>query len=644
MKSCPNLTMSCFLSALLLGCASFSLRAQARENATQPPFARAGGEQGARAEVALRSLAKSPFPRTGLWGDVAQALSAYWVGENARGDAAVAALGAGAKATVDNQTAGGFHWQAYQLARIVLLFGSKGVFAPGHMSAEAEQTAKDTLWQWLAPRGSRGLVDPSRDWWQWGSENHHIQAWVSFWSALNLLAKDETYAGKTFADGSTVQELKVEFDSYFKRWIRERATHGLFAEANSPTYAKYSVSGFYNLVDFADDAELRRLSREFLDLCWTQWALEQVDGVRGGSRHRSYAGGASIDGSSLGNIAWYHFGVGQAESRHPSVLCTITSAYEPPDFVKDLITRRAELGDYEITSRLPGLLEKPLAEWGNYATDSSNPMFSPKGILPYDPACGQLLRRTYSTPGFVIGATMLPALPMERWAPTSSQNRSDGVTFAGTGAAGIFVQPPPARKGSIYNTQWSVQDRGVLLVQRLPFTNSKGQRVWFAAGLARTERDGWIFVEAPQAYAAVRVVQGGTSWAKDEVADWLEASDYKPGLGEWLVLADESSPIIVEVAPKSAYADAAAFQKEILGNKLAAKGDRVDYQSAHYATTLTLFSDQSKLPEINGTPLDFALKKSFAGPVLEGEGDVVRLKALGRDHTFNFGPSTTASR
>ena len=635
------LPLSC-ISVLLLG--ATVLPAQTPNDKNTSAFVPAPDDQGARAEATLRSLAQSPFPRSGLWRDVAQSLSAYWVGENAKGDAAIAQLASGAKATVANQTAGGFHWQAFQLARIVLLFGHQGVFAPDRMSPTAEQAAKDTLWQWLAPRGARGLVDPARDWWQWGSENHHIQAWVSFWSALNVLARDQAYAARTFADGSTVRELKADFDSYFKRWLRERATHGLFVEANSPTYAKYSLSGLYNLVDFADDAELRRLSREFLDLCWTQWALEQVDGIRGGSRHRSYAGGPSIDGSSLGNLAWYHFGIGDAESRHPSVLCTITSAYQPPDFVKEIITRRAELGDYEITSRLPGLLAQTRTGEANYSTDRANPMFNDRGVSQYDPACGQLLRRTYSTPGFVIGSSLLPALPMDRWASTSSQNRWDGILFADTNAAGLFVQPPKAKKGSIYNTQWSVQDRGVLLVQRLPFTNSKGQRVWFPHGLARTEKDGWIFVDAPHAYAAVRVVQGGASWAPDEAADWMEVGDFKPGLGEWLVLADESSPIVIEVAPRSAYADAAAFQKEILQNALTAQGDRVDYRSAHYDTKLTLFSDQSKLPEINGVPLDFALKKSFAGPVLEGEGDIVRLRAFGRDHVFNFGSSATAAR
>lgn len=629
----------CF-GALLIQTALPLLRA---ESDLPPASARVIDEQEARADATLRGLAKSPYPRSGLWRDVAQALSAYWVGENAKGDAAVESIAIGAKKEVAKQTAG-FHWQAYQLARIVLLFGEKGVRDPGRMSPEAEQVAKETLWQWLAPRGSGSLVDPSRDWWQWGSENHHIQAWISFWSALQVLAKDDTYAGRSFADGLTVRELKVGFDSYFTRWIRHRATHGLFVETNSPTYAKYSLSGLYNLVDFADDAELRRLSREFLDLCWAQWALEQVDGVRGGSRHRSYAGGPSIEGSSLGNLAWYHFGIGDAQSRHPSVLCTITSAYQPPDFVREIITRRTELGDYEVVSRLPGLLAQTRTVEANFTTDRANPMFSDRGVAQYDPDCRLILRRTYSTPAFVIGATQLAPLPMDRWASTSSQNRWDGVTFAGTEAAGLFVQPPKARKGSIYNTQWSVQDRGVLLVQRLPFTNSKGQRVWFPHGLSRTEKDGWIFVEAPHAYAAVRVVQGGTSWVADAATDWMEAEAYKPGLGDWLVLADESSPIVIEVAPRSAYADAAAFQKEILQNPLSNEVARVEYRSTHYDTKLSLYKDQSRLPEINGVPLDFGSTKSFAGSVLEGEGDVVRLKTFGREHVFNFGSARTASR
>ncbi len=206
--------------------------------------------------------------------------------------------------------------------------------------------------------------------------------------------------------------MKLAFDDYFKRWIRNRATRGLFVECGAG-YEKYSLSGFYNLVDFSDDPELRRLARNFLDLCWAQWALEQIDGVRAGSRHRSYPGPVSILEGAADNLAWYHFGIGEANSSQPSVLCTASSSYVPPAIVDEIVRKREQLGCYEITSRQPGLADPAFAGPVNYVNDPQYPFYEKQGIYTLDPLCRSMLRRTYATPEFILGATMLAALPQK---------------------------------------------------------------------------------------------------------------------------------------------------------------------------------------------------------------------------------------
>jgi hypothetical protein len=522
--------------------------------------------------------------------------------------------------------------------RILELFGSRGNYAPHRMGTPAEEAAKQLIWTWLEPRARLVLVDPSKDWWVWGSENHHLQAWFSMWGALNLFANDPEYRGHIFADGSTVPQLKLAFDDYFKRWIHNRATRGLFVECGSPTYLKYSFSGFYNFVDFSDDPDLRRLAKEFLDLCWTQWALEQIDGVRAGSRHRSYPGLPSMQGGACDELAWYHFGIGPAHSKHPSVLCTVTSSYAPPAFVDEIVRNRSQLGTYEITSRQPGLADPSIKGPANYVNDPQYPFYVKQGLYTLDPQCRSILRKTYATPGFILGTTMVAALPQPAWTAISSQNRWDGVIFSGPGSPRIYIQPNPPAKGSIYNAQWSVQSKGVLLAQRLPFSNATTQRIWFSNSLSREVKEDWILAEARDAYAAVKVVDGTWTWQPDLATDWSAPQQFKPGLGAWVAPANAFSPVILEVVPKSAYPDLASFGKAVLCDSVTRSANRVDFTSGFYHTTLTLFTDTKHAPEIDGTAVNFEPPLSFDGGVLQSSfgGHEVKLHVFGQDHTFQF--------
>ena len=142
-----------------------------------------------------------------------------------------------------------------------------------------------------------------------------------------------------------------------------------------------------------------------------------------------------------------------------------------------------------------------------------------------------------------------------------------------------------------------------MILQRLStHEHATGQAVWFDASLTLNEISGWIFAEAPQAYAAVRVLDGGWSWN-----------------GNWAELIDQYSPIIIEVGRKSDYSSYTAFRSEILSNPLVWDGTRLDYTSTGYATTLTLFADESAPPQVDGVPLNFEPKQCYDAPYLQGD-------------------------
>ncbi len=565
----------------------------------------------ARQEQALVLQEADPYPSTGMWRYEDYALAAYWLNtNNASADAGLIACQTNGlyQERVDLDS---FHWHAYLLERIYFLFSAQSDVFPGRMSAAAEEAVLEMLWDWASASCVLGMADPQKVHFSWGSENHHAQAWVSFWGAAQIFQQHSDYMNRTYADGSTPASMAAAFDEYFKAYVREKALKGLAIEVASPTYAKYTLNTWLNLADFADDPELKEGASAMLDIYWADWAMEHLDGVRGGSRHRSYSGRSSIEQSGADSHCWYHFGVGLPRSKHPGSMCAMTALWRPSRAVVGLALDAPGRGSCGYASRRLGLADPaPPAEPPALAGGDYNAVNS---------AGGSLLRTTWSTPDFVMGMSQVEALPADNWWAASSQNRWNGVIFGGHATARIFTQRPyPGNETSVYNAEWGVQHQGAMILQRLTqHDNADGQMIWFDFSLNRQEAGGWIFAEAPQAYAAVRVVDSGWSWLPDSLD--LHRDGGNTNIGEWAVLNDEYSPVILEVARKRDVGGMAAFQAEILNNPLVWDGTRLDYTSQRYAATLTLFADESASPRVDGVPINFEPSKNYDAPYLQGD-------------------------
>jgi len=247
---------------------------------------------------------------------------------------------------------------------------------------------------------------------------------------------------------------------------------------------------------------------------------------------------------------------------------------------------------------------------------------------------GGILRYSYCTPDFILGTLMTEARPDGDWAKISSQNRWQGVIFAATPMPGSFRFPSPSpRRITGLTTWWSVQSRSALITQSLSSPGTGPMRVWFSrCGLEqRTERDGWIFVKAPSAYAAVRVVEGPIRWEEADGKSGAEA-------GDWLVCGTDSSPVIVEVARQRDFKDFDSFKKRVLASPLRYEGKELDYTSLA-GEHLTFFADRREPPKINGrsvtlSPPQASLKSPFISA--EWNGGTVILRKGNRQMTLDF--------
>jgi len=599
--------------------------------ASEDEVARVLKETEARQRQAMKKQFADPFPARGPKRHEDFALAAYWLNKRtAEADEALLTV----QKEYPDKFQKAFHWQAYILARMYFLFSSRSDHFPGRMGQEAEEAILDMLWQWASSECERKQARPENVWQYWESENHHLQRWVSCWSAAHIFKNHPDYRDHTYGDGSSPAKVADTLDEYFKRFAAERATKGLLVETASPSYAKYSLNAWYNLVDFADDPELKRLARMFLDVYWADWAIEQINGVRGGSRHRCYPGSRSTRGSGASQLCWYHFGLGDGPNLHPGAMCAATTFYRPAPVVVELALGWPRRGEYTYASRRPGL--KAEGAEGNQI----------------DPAGGNLLRVSWCTPDFVLGMSEVACRDHQDWTGICSQNRWNGLIFGGHRTARLFTQRPKPGRWSVYNAEWGVQSKGVMILQLLPpgmAKDAKGQSVWFDKSLHLHEKGGWVFARGPRAFAAVRIVTGGSHWEPDTKAQHRgshrrPAKRYPTGLGKWLVLEDKFSPVIIEAARQKDYPTMAAFEAAILANPLTLKEERLAYRSEFYDTTLTLFTDYSRLPEVDGKPLDLAPKKVYDSPYLQADfgGDVVTIRSGDNVLRLDFSPPEAA--
>ena len=296
-------------------------------------------------------------------------------------------------------------------------------------------------------------------------------------------------------------------------------------------------------------------------------------------------------------MAWYYLGIGRAASQHPGVMCMATTRHRLPLVVMDIALDVKGRGVYECRSRRPGLRA------GGASPDAASE--DPESRTVLDPDFGGIVKYSYAAPGFILGTNLLPKLPMGAWSGMSMQNRWQGVIFAGHPDARIFPQCQGLRNGKTYNQQWSVQNKGTLITQKLPdktYSKQAGDmRVWFAASLQRSELQGWVFAEARDAFAAVRPASGGFGW--DDA--------------HWLRCRDSNSPVILEVASREAFASLDTFQKAVLANRLAVRNGVLTYQGLGDAGEFTFDLQSDRLPEVNGKPIELRPSKTFDSPFLQ---------------------------
>lgn len=555
--------------------------------------------------------------------------------------------------------AGQFHWVAPNLFRIYEMFRpggtapNAGCLTPANVAAIRAQA-----WRLVDARANFEATETTttracKTWRILDSENHHLMSNTAIWWACKILI-DGGLGASVCDEGGTVAQYYAAYTNYFREYLIERARRGQFIEIDSHGYGKHTLQNFYNMLDFAEDPIVRMRAGKLLDLYWSIWASNQIDGVNGGSKARCYQ---HVPGHLQGDqdfgypMAWFYANVGQGPGgnsnfKEAPMVVAITSRYRIPRVILDIILDVPGRGIYESRQRAMGLA----------LPGYDNP---PDYRMPTD--FGGILRYTYGTPDFMMGSSLMAPRPESDWTAISSQNRWNGVIFRGHNHARIFPQGKSTEAGHSYNrtlnSHWTTQRKGTMIAQKLVDSRNTGRmRVWFpGAGSNMTttsfpDASGWIFATAPHAYAAVRPAAGTFNWV-DPDPEWeRNAPD-----GSWYQsagAAHDFHPIIIEAVRKSAYPSLEAFKDDIKDNPFSHNPATrfLDYTST-YGDRFEFYGDESGLPLINGVPDDLAPPKTYDTPFVQApwESSVISVAKGNRSLIIDFddlstvGPTTVTA-
>ncbi len=438
---------------------------------------------------------------------------------------------------------------------------------------------------------------------------------------------------------------------YFHRFVQDRAKSGFFLEKASGHYMTYTMGYLFDLHTWCGDAGLKQATGDLLDVVWTEWAIDQLHGVRGGAKTRyRYQPYNTPEGlrDSFSEIGQFFFG-GAGNAQH-NLFSTMLSDYRMPEIVWKLAFDRQQLGAFAYVSRQLG--ESPadyIGEPGWERTVVCNPT-------------SRLVRYSWITPDYIFGTQMdHPGVTHNH---LSVAGRFQGLFFAEPRGATVYVKgienegefSSPATTYPYNNTMTrSVQSEQVAVFQgarrvlrQSPawFPNESHELNGMVVGFAKVqhieEAKGWIFVQNGGGLLAIRVVDGlqapmtsgGNAANKGTVDLPLESEhvDLVETPYTWnksrdkLLFADPWSPVIFEAGRLRDFGSLQAFKDYIFRNRVTLlktvvpgfyrlsyeygtnKRQRIDFNAANL-----------QIPRINGVPVDYAPTFLFDSPFLKSE-------------------------
>jgi hypothetical protein len=551
-------------------------------------------------------------------------------------------------------------------------FGTKSERFPGRLYPETEKALLELLWKKTQYINDIHLAREST-WWMVGSENHDIVAKVSSLISSQIFMNEPDFKERVYSDLGTgggnhywfhrmyardavdgPQGRAKENDGkaytaadhcqawvdYFHEYFTERAKKGFFLEVASPGYMAVTVSYLTDIFDLCRDEKLAAKAEKFLNAVWADWAVDQLNGVRGGAKTRD-SGHKHLNKyfwkDAMYKLGRFYFGGAGDSGTH--FFTQLLSRFELDPIIWHMALDRQGLGEFAYSSRKPGEEEnvwpRSLGAERTMLCDTES----------------RLVRYSWVTPDYILGCQM--DHPGAVHSHLSNASRWQGLIFKGDGGPRVYpAAVSQDEEGEFKETSTfykCLQDKKVMLVQQsrswtqvspdwfpVPSRSVKPAAVCFGGHLDHIEeKDGWIFVEHGEAYLAVKVVMGeyseGWTILEDDASPGLtspvieDSYDWSPDR-KAIFLKDNYAGMIFEASRRVHHETLEAFMADILDNPLVL--DKTVVPGFHIlryrgcgedAPELYFNLSNNEMPMVGGERVDYAPDLLFDSPYLKSE-------------------------
>lgn len=462
----------------------------------------------------------------------------------------------------------------------------------------------------------RSVIDPCA--WSWnnasksvwymtGSENHDAN-----YKSANLLATQLLHqAGPPYGpdallgDGYTVDQHYHAWTAYWKEYFYQRAREGLDCEIAHPSsYGMSTVGSWYQVTDLTDDAQLKTIGEDYLDLYWAHVAcdFEPRTGIRSSfASTRSY----KFSWYQIGTIYWardllYAYDWTDVVTEASLLKVGFFAArYRPPEIVR-AIGRDTNRGPYLAWARRFGRAG-PWDSGVHYFEFDDGPAHN-----------SYLLRGTYYTGDYTM--SWIGHDPVRPYLASVTQSRIMGVACSADIDDRIVLLGSDPNNEYKMPTFYGVNGVGgtnCMVVGREPRATSWGTRIFVSNEALwdnRIENDeGWFFTyNSGGAYCAIRIAQGGYTVVPSYASN-----------GYYLELDDIWAPIVIQMGQAEDYMDMfILFQNDVKNNtSFSYSGGKLSYTSLA-GDTYEFWSNSTNIPHVNAAEIELNPVKTYDYPNL----------------------------
>jgi hypothetical protein len=478
------------------------------------------------------------------------------------------------------------------------------------------------MFNYVFSRSKVAATEAAVEWIISDSENHDVMRKSSYLLATQALQAIDP--DRLLEDSQTVSAHYRAWAAYFKRHFSNRAMQGLQIEVASPIYEKYTLAGYFNIMDLSADPDLRAQAARLITLHWADVAQEfllsrgstgELAGIRGGATTRTYKNDYLTRGTTQSSVpllyayGWHDLRVAAS----PAILIPLSSGYEPPRIVKAIAT------DKKRTDRFPETFEYVSRRLGMGESISGG------YTVRFDPdrSIGEsnIRRQSYVTPDYVIGS--MTWSPSKKYIDLSNQNRAVGVVFASHPDARIAItgigeaqEPSPlGGKRTGYSEINAVSAGNCMIVARdAKARQSAGTQIfvsaagglWGSVGLdakGGAQAPSWIVGQTGSAFLAIRPL---SEFSVSELSD---------GSGGVIRILDPKAKIIVQLGRETEYKNLSAFKARVSALPIDLRNEILSFTSLQ---GVTFQVGTSRAPLVNGARQSLNPIKAYSSPYILG--------------------------